>query len=70
MFLNKVSPPPSESKINRARNQRTVCGWHPEDGGNKFPLNVGLHTFYTALYPKKMTTFITTAVRTSDPIMI
>jgi hypothetical protein len=41
----------------------------PEDGGDTFLRNVGSYTDYTVLYPKKMATFVTTAVKTSTPIL-
>jgi hypothetical protein len=37
-----------------------------ENGGDTFFRNVGLYTDYTAVYPKRMTIFTTTAVRTSN----
>jgi hypothetical protein len=38
----------------------------PEDGGDTFLRNIGSHTVYTALYPRRWK-LVTTAVKTSNP---
>jgi hypothetical protein len=43
------------------------ANFDPEDGGNTFLRNIGSHTDYDGAISQKMATFITTAVRTSNP---
>jgi hypothetical protein len=55
---------PSSGAKNKARNQHE-SRW--QRAGDMFLRNVGLiSTGFTALYPRKIEVFITTAARTSD----
>jgi hypothetical protein len=57
-FRKKLSAPFSEKNTNRARNVRATCGHSP-----KRRFTYGLHGSIS----QKMATFITTAVRASNP---